>query len=82
MKVILKMIIDTIADLTEEPKRPITPDTVLADLGVDELTIAQLFIAIEEEFDITIPDSEELKVGTIQNAVTLVEKYSGVTDLV
>jgi len=79
---ILKFIIDTIADLTGVGKSTLTPDTVLADIDVDELTTAQLFIAIEEEFDIEIPDSEELDVGTIRDAVALVEKYSGVKDLV
>jgi len=78
---ILKMIIDTIADLTGIEKSTLTPDTVLSDIGVDELTIAQLFIAIEEEFDIEIPDDEELKVATIQAAVALVEKHSGIKDL-
>lgn len=77
---ILKMIIDTIADLTGIEKSTLTPDTVLSDIGVDELTIAQLFIAIEEEFGTEIPDNEELSVGTIQDAVVLVEKYSGVSD--
>jgi len=82
---ILKIIIDTIADLTGVDKSTLTPDTVLVDIGVDELTTAQLFIAIEEEFDIEIPDSEELEAGTIQDAVALVavvERYSGVRDLV
>lgn len=79
---ILKRIIDTIADLTEVDKSTLTPDTVLADIGADDLTIAQLFIDIEEEFDLEIPDSEELKVGTIRDAVALVEKYSGIKDLV
>lgn len=77
---ILKTIIDIIADLTGVDKSTLTPDTVLADIGVDDLTIAQLFISIEAEFDLEIPDSEELKVETIQAAVSLVEKYSGVIE--
>lgn len=79
---ILEMIIDTIADLIGVDKSTLTPDTVLADIGADALTTAQLFIAIEEEFGTEIPDSEELKVGTIQDAVALAEKYSGVEDTV
>lgn len=79
---ILKMIIDTIAELAGIEKSTLIPDTVLSDIGVDALTTAQLFIAIEEEFDLEIPDNEELKVGTIQDAVALVEKHSGIKDLV
>lgn len=77
---ILKTIIDIIADLTGVDKSTLTPDTVLADIGVDELTIAQLFISIEAELDLEIPDSEELEVETIQAAVSLVEKHSGVIE--
>lgn len=79
---ILEKIVDIIADLTEVDKSKISPETVLATLGVDELTTAQLFMAIEEEYSIEIPDDEELKVGTVQDAVALVEKCSGVKDLV
>jgi len=77
---ILKTIIDVIADLTGVDKSTLKPDTVLADIGVDDLTIAQLFIAIEDEFELEIPDSEELAVETIQATVSLVEKYSGVIE--
>lgn len=77
---ILKTIIDIIADLTGVDKSTLKPDTVLADIGVDELTIAQLFISIEAELDLEIPDSEELEVETIQAAVSLVEKHSGVIE--
>lgn len=79
---ILEMIIETIADLTGVDKSELTSDTVLADIGADELTIAQLFMAIEEEFGTEIPDDEELKVGTIRDAVAMAEKYSGVEDSV
>ena len=77
---ILKTIIDVIAGLTGVDKSTLMPDTVLADIGVDDLTIVQLFIAIETEFDLVIPDDEELDVGTIQDAVSLVEKYSGLIE--
>ena len=76
---VLKKVIDVIADLTEVDKNLIKPETVLADLGVDELTVAQLFMAIEEEYGIEIPDSEELQIDTIQGVVALVEKYTGGT---
>lgn len=79
---VLKKVIDVVADLTGVDKKLIKPETVLADPDVDALTMAQLFIAMEEEYDIEIPDSEELYIYTIQGVVALVEKYSGVKDSV
>lgn len=71
---VLKEVIDVIADQTGVDKKLIKPETVLADLGVDELTIAQLFMVMEEKYGIEIPDSEELQIATIRDAVALVDK--------
>lgn len=79
---VLKKVIDVIADLIEVDKKLIGPKTVLADLGVDDLATVQLLMAMEDEYDIEIPDSEELQIGTIQDVVALVEKYTGVKDSV
>ncbi|NNL67330.1 MAG: acyl carrier protein [Myxococcales bacterium] len=38
------------------------------DLGADSLDIVELVMAMEEEFDIEIPDEEAEKIQTIQDA--------------
>lgn len=39
------------------------------DLGADSLDIVELIMALEEEFDIEIPDSEAEKITTVGDAV-------------
>lgn len=39
------------------------------DLGADSLDTVELVMALEEEFDIEIPDDEAEKIATVQNAV-------------
>ncbi len=39
------------------------------DLGADSLDIVELIMALEEEFDIEIPDSEAEKISTVADAV-------------
>lgn len=39
------------------------------DLGADSLDIVELIMALEEEFDIEIPDSEAEKISTVGDAV-------------
>jgi acyl carrier protein len=43
------------------------------DLGADSLDIVELVMAMEEEFDIEIPDDDAEKIQTIGDAVTYVK---------
>lgn len=44
------------------------------DLGADSLDTVELVMALEEEFDIEIPDEEAEKIRTIQQAVDYIQK--------
>lgn len=44
------------------------------DLEADSLDIVELVMAIEDEFDIEIPDEEAEKIKTVKNAVDYIEK--------
>ena len=44
------------------------------DLGADSLDIVELIMAIEEEFDLEIPDSDAEKVVTINDVVDYIKE--------
>lgn len=44
------------------------------DLGADSLDIVELVMAMEEEFEIEIPDEDAEKLLTVQDAVDYVKK--------
>jgi acyl carrier protein len=44
------------------------------DLGADSLDIVELVMAMEEEFDLEIPDEDAEKIQTIQDAVNYVKQ--------
>ena len=44
------------------------------DLGADSLDIVELIMAMEEEFDMEIPDEDAEKILTVGNAVDYVSK--------
>ncbi len=44
------------------------------DLGADSLDVVELVMAIEEEFDLEIPDEDAEKIGTVQDAVDYLEE--------
>ena len=39
------------------------------DLGADSLDVVELIMALEEEFDMEIPDSDAEKISTVNNVV-------------
>ena len=46
---------------------------IVDDLNADSLDVVELVMALEEKFDIEIPDSEAEKLITIQNVVDYVD---------
>ncbi len=44
----------------------------LDDLGADSLDIVELIMALEEEFDLEIPDEEAEKISTVGDAVNYI----------
>ena len=52
----------------------ITPDaSFIDDLGADSLDIVELIMALEEEFDIEIPDADAEKVVTVNDVVEYIK---------
>ena len=45
----------------------------IEDLGADSLDIVELIMALEEEFDIEIPDSEAEKIMSVGDAVEFIK---------
>ncbi|MEO0867146.1 MAG: acyl carrier protein [Cyanobacteria bacterium J06642_11] len=46
------------------------------DLGADSLDTVELVMALEEEFDIEIPDEAAEKIGTVEAAVAFINEKS------
>jgi acyl carrier protein len=52
----------------------VTPEASFAnDLGADSLDTVELVMALEEEFDIEIPDEAAENIATVQSAVDYIE---------
>ncbi len=53
----------------------VTPQAqFVQDLGADSLDTVELVMALEEEFDIEIPDEDAEKIRTVKDAVEYIEK--------
>lgn len=51
----------------------ITPETTLAELNIESLEMFDLIFAVEDAFDISVPN-DQLDITTVQDIVDLVER--------
>ncbi len=51
--------------------------TFTDDLGADSLAIVELVLALEEKFDVKIPDDDVDKIKTVGDAVKYIENSTG-----
>jgi acyl carrier protein len=59
-----------VAEQLEVDKSKVTPEATFAnDLGADSLDTVELVMALEEAFDIEIPDEAAEQIDTVQKAV-------------
>jgi len=46
------------------------------DLGADSLDVVELVMALEEKFDIEIPDADAEKIATVGDALKYIEEHN------
>ncbi|WP_446008545.1 acyl carrier protein [Candidatus Electrothrix sp.] len=69
---------DIIEEQLSVDKEKIVPGaSFVDDLGADSLDLVELIMAMEEEFDVEIPDEDAEKIVTIQDAIDYVGKIQG-----
>jgi acyl carrier protein len=69
-----KRIVQIIARQLGIEEMEINPkSSVVEDLGADSLDVVELVMALEEEFDLEIPDTEAEKIVNVQNIFDYME---------
>jgi len=72
-------ILDEVKEVVVEQLN-VNPDEVkedskfVEDLGADSLDVVELVMALEEKFDIEIPDEEAEKIATVADAIKFIEE--------
>ncbi|HAN98200.1 MAG TPA: acyl carrier protein [Planctomycetaceae bacterium] len=75
MSSIEQRVFEIVAEELSVDKDKIRPETTfINDLGADSLDIVELIMALEEEFDISIPDDAAEKITTVGEAIKHIEK--------
>jgi len=67
---IAQKVVEIISQNLDVKRDEITPaSSFVQDLNADSLDIVELVMAIEKEFDLSIPDDEAEKIRTVQDAI-------------
>jgi acyl carrier protein len=70
MAEVLDRIVKVVSEELAISEDEITEDaSFIDDLGADSLDVVELIMALEEEFDIEIPDEDAEEIGTVSDAV-------------
>lgn len=70
-------VIGIVSDQLDTPKDDITRESSFVDdLKADSLDIVELVMALEDEFDIKIPDEDYDKIKSVGDVITYIEAKS------
>jgi acyl carrier protein len=79
-KALVEKVKQIIAEQLGVEEAEVTPSSsFIDDLGADSLDTVELVMALEENFDLEIPDEAAEKIRTVQDAVDYIEKHSKVS---
>jgi acyl carrier protein len=80
LKEITEKVKQIIAEQLGVEEAEVTPSaSFVDDLGADSLDTVELVMALEEQFDIEIPDDAAEKIRTVQDAIDYIDKHSKVS---
>lgn len=72
-----KQVIKIVSEQLGKPEDEITRESAFVeDLGADSLDTVELVMALEEEFDMEIPDESAEKIKTVGDAIDYIEKQT------
>ncbi|MSN96468.1 acyl carrier protein [Campylobacter sp. FMV-PI01] len=63
-----------VEQLNVNPEAVKMESKIIEDLGADSLDVVELIMALEEKFDVEIPDSDAEKLISIEDVVKYIEK--------
>ena len=67
-----KILVDQLGDISEDEVTPVA--SIVDDLGADSLDVVEIVMALEEEFEVEIPDEDAEKIKTVQQVVDYIEE--------
>jgi len=65
---------EVVQSIEKRPLEDVTPDSVIADLGIDSLGMMEIVGELESRLDVMIPDDQLVKLRTVADLLGVVQK--------
>ena len=76
---IARKLVEIVRKEKQVPDDKLTPETALADAGIDSLDSLTILFAIEEDFHISIPDDKARAIKTFGDMIDVVQELTATT---
>lgn len=76
---IARSLVEIVRKEKQVPDDKLTPETALADAGIDSLDSLTILFAIEETFHISIPDDKARAIKTFGDMIDVVQELTATT---
>ncbi len=63
-----------VRQVADRPLDDIGPDTRIADLGIDSVTVAEVVVQIEDTLQIEVPFARWLRVRTVREVLDMIDE--------
>ena len=73
---LMEMVRSIFREVSEKPLGEIAPETPIAELGIDSVSLAEIVGRIEDTLDIEVPASQWLQVRTLQQVIDMIMQAS------
>jgi acyl carrier protein len=78
MEAVQEKVRKIVCEQLDVAEKDVVPDaSFVDDLGADSLDQVELIMAMEEEFDISIPDEDAEKIVTVKDAIEYIKRAIG-----
>ncbi|HUU80058.1 MAG TPA: acyl carrier protein [Acidobacteriota bacterium] len=78
MEAVQEKVRKIVCEQLDVAEKDVVPDaSFVDDLGADSLDQVELIMAMEEEFDISIPDEDAEKIVTLKDAIEYIKRAIG-----
>lgn len=71
------LVASIVRQVSEKPLGDISPDTRIADLGIDSITFAEIVVQIEDALGIDVPFGRWLRVRTVREVLDMIGEAAG-----
>jgi acyl carrier protein len=71
---LMELVWSIVQEVSEKPLPDVPPETPIAQMGIDSISVAEIIVRIEDKLGIEIPTSQWMGVRTLNDFIDTIEQ--------